>query len=86
MINFTKQVYQIVKAIRPGRVMSYRQVAEAVGKPHSWRAVGRILSRNYDPRVPCHRVIRSDGRTGGYNRGIAAKKELLQKEGWRGSL
>lgn len=86
MSEFSHKVYQIVKAIPRGEVKNYRQVAEAAGQPRAYRAVGRILSRNYDPTIPCHRVIRSDGRTGGYNRGIEAKRQLLQKEGWRGSL
>mgnify|MGYP003395012845 CR=1 FL=1 len=81
MSEFSKQVHRVVKAIRPGEVMNYRQVAEAAGSPKAWRAVGRIMARNNDPHVPCHRVIKSDGRTGGYNRGgERVKQELLEIE------
>lgn len=51
------------------------------GSPLAWRAVGNILKRNYNPKIPCHRVIRSNGSLGGYNQGIKKKKELLEKEG-----
>lgn len=61
--------------------MTYKQVAFKAGKPRAFRAVGNILGTNYDPSIPCHRVVRSDGKTGGYNRGILRKKEILKKEG-----
>ncbi len=81
MSDFTKRVHQVVRAIRPGKVMNYRQVAEAAGSPRAWRAVGRIMARNHDPHIPCHRVVRSDGRTGGYNRGgEQVKASLLAQE------
>lgn len=60
--------------------MSYKQVAEKAGSPRAYRAVGNILNKNYDPKIPCHRVIRSDGKLGGYNRGIEKKEKLLEKE------
>lgn len=62
-------------------VMTYGQVAKAAGSPRAARAVGTILSQNYDPTIPCHRVIRSDGRPGQYNRGSDRKREILIKEG-----
>lgn len=80
MSDFSKQVHKVVKAIPPGKVMSYREVAAAAGRPRAWRAVGRVLSRNYDEHIPCHRVIKSDGRLGGYNRGKDLKRKLLQQE------
>ena len=61
--------------------MSYAEVARAVGKPRAYRAVAMALAKNYDLAIPCHRVIRSDGTLGGYNRGPANKRKLLQKEG-----
>lgn len=67
-----------------GRTLTYRQVAIAAEKPGAFRAVGTILGRNFDPTIPCHRVIRSDGRTGGYNRGEARKAERLREEGFFG--
>lgn len=79
---FTVRVYDVVKKIRRGKTMTYKQVAKAAGKPNASRAVGTILSKNYDPRIPCHRVIRSDGNIGNYNRGgMSRKLKRLQEEG-----
>lgn len=83
--DFKTRVYDVVSAIAPGTVMTYKEVATAVGAPRSARAVARVLSKNYDERIPCHRVIRSDGSVGGYNRGgEAAKQQLLWREGYQG--
>lgn len=81
MTPFAKHVYDIVRTIPEGKTMTYKQVAAAAGRPNAFRAVGNILNKNYDPAIPCHRVIRSDGKTGGYNRGAAQKKTRLQGEG-----
>jgi len=75
--NFSEVVKQVVKTIPRGEVRSYKQIAEAVGSPQAARAVARVMATNYDPDVPCHRVIRSDGRLGGYNRGGVAKKRAI---------
>lgn len=64
-----------------GETLTYRQAAEKAGRPKAYRAVGNILKRNFDARIPCHRVIRSDGKLGGYNRGINQKEWLLKREG-----
>lgn len=62
--------------------MTYGQVAIKAGRPGAARAVGYIMSMNYDPKVPCHRVIRADGKYGDYNRGGAMRKmQLLKEEG-----
>lgn len=62
--------------------MTYKQVATKAGSPGASRAVGSIMKANYNTSVPCHRVIRSDGIIGEYNRGGPdAKRALLQKEG-----
>jgi O-6-methylguanine DNA methyltransferase len=79
--NFKEKVCQIVRKIPAGETMSYKEVAEAAGCPNSWRAVGNILNKNKDPKIPCHRVIRSNGRVGGYNQGAKKKIALLKKEG-----
>ena len=64
--------------------MTYKEVAIKAGKPGAARAVGSIMKTNYDLQIPCHRVIRSDGKMGGYNRGGVTKKlEILKKEGAR---
>ena len=61
--------------------MTYKEVAELAGRPKAWRAVGNILNKNKDPKIPCHRVIRSDGKIGGYNRGSKKKLKRLREEG-----
>ncbi len=62
--------------------MTYGGVAAIAGHPGAARAVGTIMKNNFDPTVPCHRVVRADGRVGDYNRGGArAKMRLLEKEG-----
>jgi O-6-methylguanine DNA methyltransferase len=58
-------------------------VAKLAGRPRAYRAVGNILNRNRDKNIPCHRVIRSDGKPGGYNRGARVKKRKLRAEGFR---
>jgi len=79
-ISFTEKVYDIVKTIPKGKVLSYKEVSVRIGRPKSYRAVGNILNKNRDSKIPCHRVIRSDGKTGGYNKGVKKKKELLLHE------
>lgn len=81
MNSFQKKVYKVVSKIPKGRVMSYKEVAELSGSPKAWRAVGNILNKNRNKNIPCHRVIRSDGKIGGYNKGIKKKITLLKKEG-----
>lgn len=79
--NFTQKVYKVVKKIPKGEILTYKEVARRAGKPKAYRAVGNILNKNYDPKIPCHRVIRSDGKIGGYNRGVVNKLKILKKEG-----
>jgi len=80
-MNFYEKVYKIVKQIPKGSVLTYKQVAQKAGRPRAYRAVGNILNNNFDPRIPCHRVVRSDGKPGGYNRGVKQKAKLLKQEG-----
>ena len=81
MSKFQEKVYRAVKSIPAGKTMSYKEVARAAGSPKAWRAVGNILHKNKNPKIPCHRVIRSDGKAGGYNKGTKKKINLLKKEG-----
>ncbi|MDD5067974.1 MAG: MGMT family protein [Candidatus Pacebacteria bacterium] len=81
MKTFTEKVFAVVAKIPKGKVLTYKEVAERAGSPRASRAVGSILKTNYNPRIPCHRVIRSDGKTGHYNRGDMQKIALLKKEG-----
>ncbi len=81
MKSFTEKVRAIVAKIPAGKTMTYKQVASKAGNPRAARAVGAIMRTNYDPAIPCHRVIKSDGAMGGYNRGGSeAKKRLLARE------
>lgn len=81
---FQTTVFEVVKKIPKGEVRTYKEIAELIGKPHASRAIGNALNKNYDPSIPCHRVIRSDGKTGGYNRGADTKQIILAAEGFAG--
>ena len=80
-LSFKEKVLQATREIPKGKVSTYKRIASLAGKPNSWRAVGNILNKNKDNRVPCHRVVRSDLAPGGYNRGARRKEALLKKEG-----
>jgi methylated-DNA-[protein]-cysteine S-methyltransferase len=80
--KFAIKVRAIVSKIPKGKTMTYGQVAKRAGRPGAARAVGYIMSMNFDNKVPCHRVVRADGKVGDYNRGGAMRKmKLLQEEG-----
>lgn len=79
-MTFKDKVLKFVSKIPVGKTMSYKGVAKMAGRPRAYRAVGNILNKNFDPKIPCHRVIRSDGKPGGYNRGTKNKICLLKKE------
>jgi len=74
---FAERVYDMVCAIKKGTVLTYGEVALRSGNPRAARAVGTLMRNNYDKTVPCHRVIRSDGKIGEYNRGGPEKKRAL---------
>jgi O-6-methylguanine DNA methyltransferase len=78
--NFAERVREVVRSIPKGITMTYKEVATEAGNPRAARAVGTIMSKNFDPTVPCHRVIRADGKIGGYNRGGAERKRMLLAE------
>jgi len=81
-MSFTESVRNVVKNIPKGKTMTYKEVADAAGNSRAARAVANIMAANYNPEVPCHRVIRTDGELGGYNRGgVEKKREILQAEG-----
>jgi len=81
MNPFRQRVLDIVRMIPRGETLTYKEVAIRAGNPGASRAVGAIMKTNFDPGVPCHRVVRSDGTLGGYNRGVHAKQALLKEEG-----
>lgn len=75
-------VYDLLLKIPAGKVSTYGDLARALGNPSASRAIGRILGENPEPiKVPCHRVVMSNGRIGGYAYGTARKRQLLEKEG-----
>ena len=82
--KFQLKVWRYLLKIPKGKVKTYKQVAIAIKNPFSARAIGNAVAKNpYAPKIPCHRVIRSDGSLGGYSGrgGIKTKRFLLKKEG-----
>ena len=83
--KFQIKVWKYLKKIPKGKVKSYKQVAIAINHPKSARAVANACGKNpYSPRIPCHRVIRSNGKLGGFSvpGGSKLKRKLLKKEGF----
>jgi methylated-DNA-[protein]-cysteine S-methyltransferase len=77
-----KDVYDLLLQIPVGKVSTYGDLAKALGNPSASRIIGRILGKNPNPiKVPCHRIVMSDGKLGGYMYGISKKRELLENEG-----
>ena len=81
MTFFQRKVFETVRKIPKGKVLSYKTVAKLAGYPRAYRAVGNALNKNRDPKIPCHRIIRSDGKIGGYKKGKKKKIASLKKEG-----
>ena len=82
--KFQLKVWNFLKKIPKGTVKTYSEVAKAIGKPLAIRAVANAIAKSpYPIKIPCHRVIRSDGSLGGYSGkgGVKKKKNLLKKEG-----
>ena len=82
--KFQVKVWKYLKKIPKGQTRTYSDVAKAINKPKSVRAVANAVGKNpYAPKIPCHRVIRSDGSLGGYSGkgGINTKRKLLKSEG-----
>jgi len=83
MTSFQGRILSAVKKIPVGRVLTYKEVAKLAGNPKAWRAVGNVLNKSasWRTKIPCYRVIRSDGKVGGYRYGTKRKIALLKKEG-----
>jgi len=82
LTDFQQQVYNLAAQIPRGKVATYQGIAQALKNPNASRAVGNALNKNpYAPQVPCHRVIKSDGRVGGFASGTKKKEMMLKKEG-----
>ncbi len=79
--EFQRKVWKKISEIPYGELRSYKWIADGIGNPHAVRAVGNAVGKNpVSPIIPCHRVIRSDGKLGGFSSGIALKKWLLKLE------
>ena len=83
--KFQQLVWRYLLKIPSGKVKTYKEIAIKLNKPNSARAIANACAKNpYAPSIPCHRVIRSDGKLGGYSGpgGVKMKKKLLKKEGF----
>lgn len=82
MREFQRRVLDLTAKVPQGKVTTYKQIALAMGKPKAYRAVAMALAKNPHPiKIPCHRVVKSDGNIGGYTGGVEKKKKLLKQEG-----
>ena len=82
--KFQVIVWKYLKTIPKGQTRTYKEVAKAIKRPLSYRAVANAIAKNpYSPLIPCHRVIMSDGSVGGYSGkgGVKTKVKLLKSEG-----
>lgn len=80
-MNFNKEVYKLCKKIPRGKISTYKAIAKKLNSK-AYRAVGNALNKNpYAPKVPCHRVVMSSGKIGGFATGTKNKIKLLKKEG-----
>lgn len=79
--TFAARVLAAVRRVPPGRVATYGDIARLAGRPRAWRAVGTLMRTCADPRVPCHRIVASGGRLGGYGGNESLKRALLRAEG-----
>lgn len=79
---FQKKVWKVLQTIPYGETRTYKWVAQKIGKPRAVRAVGQACGANPLPLIiPCHRVVASGGKLGGFSLGVAMKKRLLKLEG-----
>ncbi len=80
-MSFYERVYKLCRKVPKGRVTTYKILAEKLGTK-AYRAVGTAMNKNpYAPKVPCHRVVNSDGNVGGFASGVRKKIRMLEKEG-----
>ena len=79
--SFNERCYNLLKKVPKGKVTTYKEFARVLNTK-SYRAVGNAMNKNpYAPKIPCHRVINSDGRLGGYAKGLKEKTKILKSEG-----
>ena len=81
-MSLDKKVYKKLAEVPKGKITTYGELAKAVGIKNGQRAIGRIMNKNpYPVIIPCHRVVKSDGKIGGYAYGEKVKLCMLKKEG-----
>ena len=81
-MNLDKKIYKKLLEVPKGKITTYGELAKAVGLKNGQRAVGKIMNKNpYPVIIPCHRVVKSDGKIGGYAYGEEIKSDMLSKEG-----
>ena len=79
-LSFSENCYNFLRRVPKGKVVTYKQIAEQLGTK-AYRAVGNAMNKNKDKKIFCHRVVNSNSRIGGFNRGKKEKIRLLEKEG-----
>ncbi len=83
-MKLEEKVYKKLLEVPKGKVTTYRELAKAIGLKNGQRVIGRIMNKNpYPVIIPCHRVIKSDGKIGGYAWGEKVKAKMLSNEGIR---
>lgn len=80
MKSFSEKCYDLLKTVPKGKIITYKKLAEKL-KTKAYRSVGNAMNKNKNKKIPCHRVINSNGNIGGFNKGIENKIKLLKKEG-----
>lgn len=81
-MKIDKKIYKKLLEVPEGKITTYSELAKAVGFTNGQRAVGKIMNKNpYPVIIPCHRVVKADGKVGGYAYGEEIKKTMLEKEG-----
>lgn len=81
-MNLDKKIYKKLLEVPKGKITTYGELAKAVGLKNGQRVVGKIMNKNpYPVIIPCHRVVKSDGKVGGYAYGEEIKSDMLTREG-----
>ena len=82
LTKLQKKIYNLLIKIPEGKITNYKLLAKAIGKPKNWREIGKILNQNpFSEKYHCYKVVKSDGKIGGYKFGIKKKIALLKKDG-----
>ena len=82
LTKLQQKIYNFLRKIPEGKITTYKLLAKAIGKPKNWREIGKILNQNPFPeKYHCYKVVKSDGKIGGYKFGIKKKIALLKKDG-----